>query len=228
MAVLRHPGYWSLIEASLDSRNLGTGLPTQLYSSTALLGKLFWPAALNIDPDWPALTSPRDALAQALLFVGLAALAAWQRRQRPWLALAAAWMLIHLLLPNLLFPRTDIANERHVYWADWPIFLCVAIELRRHLKLMTAWGVVLACAALLGTTAFRRNTDYHSEIALWQETTRHSPAKARVFNNLGYALQSAGRFDEARHAYRRALELQPDHLKAANNLQRLNTTTGED
>jgi Flp pilus assembly protein TadD len=39
-------------------------------------------------------------------------------------------------------------------------------------------------------------------------------------------LQSAGRLDEARQAYQRALALQPDNLKAANNLDRLNAATG--
>lgn len=228
LAVLQHPGYWSLLEASLDARDLATALPTQLHSTTVLLGRLFWPTGLNIDPDWPVLQGPGDALPEALLIAGLAALALGQRRARPWLALAVAWLLVHLLLPNVLFPRLDIANERHVYWADWAIFLCIAIELRRHLKPATAWSVMLACAALLGTTAWHRNADYRSEIALWQDTARHSPNKARVFNNLGYALEAAGRYDEARQAYRRALTLQPDYLKAENNLDRLNATTNGD
>ncbi len=226
LALLQHPGYWSLLQASLDARDLAAGLPTQLYSSTALLGKLFWPVALNIDPDWPVLASLGDVLPQALLFVGFAVLAAWQRHQRPWLALALLWLLIHLLLPNAFFPRTDIANERQMYWADWPVFLCVAIEMHRRLKPATAWAVMLACAALLGSIACLRNIDYRSEVALWQDTARHSPDKARVFNNLGYVLQTAGRLDEARQAYQRALTLQPDNLKAANNLDRLNAATG--
>lgn len=225
LAVLQHPGYWSLLESSLDARDLAAGLPTQLHSSTALLGRLFWPVALNIDPDWPVLKSPGDALPEAFLLAGLTALALWYRRSRPWLALAVAWLLIHLLLPNVLFPRADIANERHVYWADWAIFMCIAIELHRHLKSSSAWAAMLVGAALLGTITYHRNTDYRSEIALWQDTARHSPDKARVFNNLGYALEAAGRYDEARQAYRRALALQPDYLKAENNLNRLDDTT---
>jgi tetratricopeptide (TPR) repeat protein len=226
LAALQHPGYWSLLQASLDARDPAAGLPTQLYSSTVLIGKLFWPAALNIDPDWPTLTSLRDALPQALLFAALAALAIWQRHSRPWFALALLWLLIHLLLPNVLFPRTDIANERQMVWADWAVFLCIAFEVHRRMKPTTAWAVVLACAALLGSVTCLRNIDYRSEIALWQDTARHSPDKARVFNNLGYVLQSAGRLDEARQAYQRALALQPDNLKAANNLDRLNAATG--
>lgn len=220
LAVLQHPGYWSLIEQSIAARDFTRGLATQLHSSAVLLGKLFWPTALNIDPDWP-VPGLANVLPEGLLFTAAALFAVALRRQRPWLALALAWLLIHLLLPHLLFPRDDIANERQMLWADWPIFLCVAVEIQRHLKPVIAWTIVLACAGLLAGTAINRNALYRSEIALWQETARHSPNKARVFNNLGYALASAGRNDEARAAYRRALELDPLHLKAANNLERL-------
>jgi protein O-mannosyl-transferase len=226
LALLQHRGYWSLMNESIDARDLATGLPTQLHSSAVLLGKLFWPTSLNIDPDWPRLATLSDALPQALLFVSLAALATWQRPHRPWLALALLWLLVHLLLPNVLFPRADIANERQMYWADWAVFLCVAVEVQR-VKPTTAWAVVMSCAALLGSVTCQRNIDYRSEIALWQDTARHSPDKARVFNNLGYAFQSEGRIDEARQAYQHALALQPDNVKAANNLERLNATTGD-
>jgi len=59
---------------------------------------------------------------------------------------------------------------------------------------------------------------YRSEIALWQDTVRKSPHKARVFNNLGYALFLAGRYGEAGQAYGEALALKPDFVLARNNL----------
>jgi tetratricopeptide (TPR) repeat protein len=220
LALLRHPGYWSLLEQSVEARDGGRGLATQLHSSAVLFGKLFWPAALNIDPDWPAL-GLADAWSEALLFAGSALIAVGARQRRPWLTLALAWLLIHLLLPHVLFPRADVANERQMVWADWAIFLCVAVEIQRRLKPAAAWALVLVCAGVLGGIAFQRNALYQSEIALWQDTARHSPNKARVFNNLGYALESAGRTDKAREAYRRALVLDPAHLKATNNLERL-------
>jgi tetratricopeptide (TPR) repeat protein len=220
LAVLQHPGYWSLLEQSIDARDAARGLATQLHSSAVLLGKLFWPTALDIDPDWPVLALG-EALPEALLFTAGALLAIGLRRHRPWLALALVWLLIHLLLPNVFFPRADVLNERQMIWADWAIFLCVAVEIQRHLKPARAWAVVLVCAGLLAVVAINHNALYRSEVALWQDTARQSPNKARVFNNLGYALESAGRRDEAGEAYRRALELDPLHLKAANNLERM-------
>jgi Flp pilus assembly protein TadD len=47
-----------------------------------------------------------------------------------------------------------------------------------------------------------------------------------VFNNLGYALQQAGRAGEAASAYRRALELDPHDYKARANLEWLRLQRG--
>ncbi len=69
-----------------------------------------------------------------------------------------------------------------------------------------------------------RNLDYRSEIALWQATARHSPGKARVHNNLGYAYAQAGRANEARHAYQRALQIDPKNVQTRANLANLSPT----
>ena len=50
---------------------------------------------------------------------------------------------------------------------------------------------------------------------------RAAPAKARAWNNLGYAYEQAGRRGDARRAYERALVLDPDHYKARSNLNLL-------
>jgi len=92
------------------------------------------------------------------------------------------------------------------------------------LALALAWmprGRVWAVATLalvLGTGTVLRNQDYRTEVALWSDTVRHSPDKARAWNNLGYALQLEGRPAEARRAYERALALDPEHLPARINL----------
>jgi Flp pilus assembly protein TadD len=66
-----------------------------------------------------------------------------------------------------------------------------------------------------------RNQVYVSEISLWEDTTKKSPGKARVHNNLGYAYQLAHRNDEARREFTTALQLDPGLYKARYNLQQL-------
>jgi Flp pilus assembly protein TadD len=64
---------------------------------------------------------------------------------------------------------------------------------------------------------------YRSEVALWEDTTRRSPGKARAWNNLGYAYQQAGRFRDAEAAYLRALRVDPGYALARRNLRGLKT-----
>jgi protein O-mannosyl-transferase len=60
---------------------------------------------------------------------------------------------------------------------------------------------------------------YRSEIAIWEDTARKSPGKARAWNNLGYAYQQAGRFRDAESAYLRALRVDPGYELARGNLK---------
>ena len=221
LALLLHPGYWSLLWNSTHLRDLHTSVPTQLYSGVALLGILAWPVSLDFDPDWPVLTDLSAVLPQ-LAWLALALIVAWRARvKRPWISLGVLWALLHLVLANTFFPRADVANERQLYWADWGLFLMLAVELRLRLSRPRAWAVVLLIACALGVLTHGRNRLYASEIALWQDTAQKSPDKARVFNNLGYVYQLAGHKEEARQAYLRALALQPEFTRAANNLERL-------
>jgi Flp pilus assembly protein TadD len=64
-----------------------------------------------------------------------------------------------------------------------------------------------------------RNTVYRSEVALWEDTARKSPGKARAWNNLGYAYQQAGRFRDAEAAYLRSLRIDPGYALARGNLE---------
>jgi tetratricopeptide (TPR) repeat protein len=53
-----------------------------------------------------------------------------------------------------------------------------------------------------------------------------SPGRARAWNNLGYAYALAGDHERARDAYRRALAIDPSHVKARWNLEALSECRG--
>jgi tetratricopeptide (TPR) repeat protein len=221
LALLMHPGYRVLIGNSLQNRELVAAGLTQLHAAAYLIGQLLWPAALNIDPDLPVITDLAVVWPQ---WLGLALMVwlAWRwRRERPWISLGVAWAILHLLLFNALLPRTDIANERLLYWGDWALIFAIVTELWMRLPRRWFNAVAVGLAVAMALTTSARNRVYQSEIALWQDTAAKSPHKARVLNNLGYAYAEAGRRAEAERAYRAALRWQPDYLKASNNLRRL-------
>ncbi|MDP2827965.1 MAG: hypothetical protein Q8O37_05100 [Sulfuricellaceae bacterium] len=216
--------YVNFFTSSFSLRSITDNLMTQLHAVTWLLMRLFALWGHNIDPDLPLIRHWTPLLlAEATLLAGLLFTGFRQNVIRPWLGFGILWLLLHLLPTNSLVPRLDVANERQLYLASigacfmlangfvtlrssrpaWRVWLNVAL---------TGWLVLLALATL------SRNLDYRSEVALWEATVTHSPAKARPWNNLGYAHALAGDTDRARLAYGKAIHLKPDYALALQNL----------
>lgn len=68
-----------------------------------------------------------------------------------------------------------------------------------------------------GLAAMQRN-DWAEAARLNREALRLRPRSADAFNNLGWSLARLGRIDEAKQAYEQALQLDPAHERARNNL----------
>ena len=209
--------YRQELVSGFAARPLAVQLPSQINALHYFLSGPVLALVPNIDPDI-ALQQGVDWhwLWQASLWLVLllmSALACW--RQRSWLAGGLLWFLLALLPTNSLFPRLDLASDRHLY----PALIGPALALGlwqarwRHGGWLAALLViVLAMATLI------RNEDYRSSYALWLRTAGQSPHKARVWNNLGYACAQGGDRDCARQAYSRALALDPQDSKARLNL----------
>lgn len=213
--------YFAQMQRSAEFNSLVGNIATNLSGFSWLLRQWALPLWLNIDPDLPLLSGLSGALLPLLLFIVLCVLilACWRRR--PWLSFALAWAMLQLIPLYLFLPRLDIANERQLYLAGWPLLLAFSIELTLWLNdrafRIVATALLLACTSL----TVLRNQSYISEISLWQDTALKSPQKARVHNNLGYAYLQARQTDDARREFKATLRLDPNHYRASYNLQRL-------
>jgi tetratricopeptide (TPR) repeat protein len=212
--------YFAQMQRSAEFNVQNGNLATQVSGFAWLLRQWALPLWLNIDPDLPLRTSFSGTLWPLLLFVALfiLMLAYWHRR--PWLGFALAWAMLQLILLYLFLPRIDIANERQLYLAEWPLLLALSIELTLWLNSKAL--LLLAAVLLLSLTSLTalRNQVYDSEISLWQDCALKSPNKARVHNNLGHAYLLAQRNDEARSEFTTALKLDPQLYQARYNLLR--------
>jgi len=225
VVLLAHPGYGRLLEACFDIRGAGANLLTQVHGIGYLLSRLVMPHAMNIDPDLPVF-SPGSPVPfpESLLLAALVAAGIFGLKNRSMAGFGILWFFLHLLPTNSFIPRLDVANDRQLYLASWGLFLAVAAgaDLLRGkwgARWVTAVATVLILA--LGGLTVSRNTLYRSEVALWEDTARTSPGKARAWNNLGYAYQQAGRLRDAEAAYLRALQVDPGYALARGNLREL-------
>ena len=219
--VLFNSAYLAHLQRSAELNSLAGNLATQAVALAYLLRQWVLPFWLNIDPDLPVLASLLDAGPLSLLPL-LVLWAAWRSRHaQPWVSFALFWFVLQVLALHVLLPRLDVANDRQLYLASWPLAMAAVMWVRVQLRPRLALSVLASAVALLAVLTLARNQDYRTEVALWQDTVKRSPGKARVHNNLGYAYHLSGQDDAARAAYLAALRLDPQHIKARFNLRRL-------
>jgi hypothetical protein len=236
LAMLTIPTYRRLFAASLATRDPLANLAAQVDGIGYLIATPLLRLSTNIDPD--VLLTAFGAMwwLQALLLAALVAAAVVALApagaampdaarkavlRAPVAGLALGWFLLHLTPTNSLVARFDLANDRELYLALIGPAIGTAVLLARRLPRRALLPAVAMIVFALGAATLDRNRDYASEVALWEATARTSPAKARVFNNLGYAREQAGDRGGARSAYLRSLELDPEFYKAQINLYEL-------
>jgi tetratricopeptide (TPR) repeat protein len=231
LAAALSPAYRHLAEVSLATRPLAANLLTQANAWFWLAGQLAMPWRLNADPDLPVVMAwSAQAAAQVAVILGLLAGAVILWRRQRWLAFSLLWIFLHLAPTNSLLPRLDVANDRQLYLAALGAFAAMAAGLqwlpvfarRRWL----APAVLAGLALVLGGATMARNQVYASQADFWEDAAAKSPGKPRVHNNLGWAYQQEGRYEDARQAYLRALRIDPDYWRARINLSTLPEPSG--
>jgi len=181
-----------------------------------------WPRGLCLDYSWPTVKDwGRLALPVLFVLAMLAVTVGGLVRNRAW-SYPAAWFFGTLAVTSSFVPVKDLIFEHRMYLSlAGLVVLAVAggyvlFERRSARKL----GVILAAAVIcvLGLATLQRNSDYRSAASIWQSVLDVIPDNSRAHNNLGVALKSAGRVDEAIRHYNEALRVTPDDEKTLNNL----------
>jgi hypothetical protein len=224
------PTYRALAATSLTTRSPLENLRVQIHAVEYLLGQLVRIDRLNADPALEVashLDLPAVLLAIAMLGTVLFALAGLRRS--PLAAFAVLWTFIWLVPTNSVLARLDLANDRQWYGAIVGPALIAGLGFdatRRRTRdpgrraLIASVG--LAMIVLLGGVAtHQRNAVYRDELVFWQDVIRKSPNNARAFNNLGIAKAERCDLDGAADAWRRALALDPELVRAGVNLRLL-------
>lgn len=197
---------------------------TQLSVIAHYLKLAVWPAPLVLDYlDWPvvhSLTEPgwSALIVPSALMLTAVALVRWPRLG--WLGLA----FFAILAPSssIIPIGAEIAAEHRMYL---PLASCVVLvvlagwrvlwTLRGTLRLPPwalrggTFALVAGVAGVLSVATVRRNTDYRTEQAIWEDTVRKRPANPRAHVALGSIAARSGRHVEALVYYQRALALGP-------------------
>ncbi len=220
-AYLASPTYGRMLTASRSLRPVVENLRVHAGAVAWLAGQVVRPDRLNADPDPATVAVLPGGWALALVLLAAAAGLLLVRR-RPSAAFGLLWFLLWLAPAGWLVPRREPASDRQLYLSlvgpAWVVGWWLAPWARAGGARRLA---VVALVAALGIATALRNRVYADPVAFWEDVVAKSPGNARAHNNLGYSLAGACRIPEAEAALSRALELDPELVRAGVNLRLL-------
>ena len=196
-------------------------------SYVAYLGKLAWPTDLAVFyPHRAWTTGGLDAWQVAsatLLLVAVTALAAWQLRARPVIAMGWGFYLVTLLpVIGLVQVGSQAMADRYTYLPAVGIFTAVVwlgAEAARSVAARRA-AAVLTCGALvaLGVAARAQTRHWSDSFALYARALSVTSENWLAWQNLGNARYAAGEHAAGVAAFEEAVRLQPDDFVSWMNL----------
>jgi len=203
----------------------GSYVLTQFEAVVRYLALSIWPYPLAFDYG-PLLRSPAAAMPYAAVVLALWGITAWALTRRAgvpgklgWRAVgfAGAWFFLILAVTSLIPGGSEMIVERRMY-------LPLASVIAAGLIALYAWigpraiGLGFVVAAVLGVLTWRRNLDYRSDWAIWNDSVAKYPHNSRAQYNLGVAYFNRGEHSEEIAHYQEALRLDPGNAEAHHSL----------
>ena len=192
---------------------------------------IVWPSGLQADRS-PVLDSSRlniRAMGGAAVALGLLLGAFGLRRRAPAASLGLVWFLVALTPVSGLVPIHNIIAERYLYLpmagaalAAAAAFATVARRTRRPGLALALAGVALTVAA--GATTARRIPAWRDDASLFAGRIESDGTRLRY--NRARLLRNAGRLDEAREEYLKALVLDSRSVESLVNLAEVEGALG--
>jgi tetratricopeptide (TPR) repeat protein len=187
---------------------------TQCGAIVHYLRLVFWPHPLVVDYGTRVMTEPGQIALPALFLVLLVAATLWALWRAPRLGFLGATFFLLLAPSSSVVPLVaQTVAEHRMYLPLAAVIALVVLGLHALIEHAVASVGTALAIILIGTTVVR-NSDYSSELGLWQKTVAACPGNARAHLNLGFALANAGRNTEAMAEYEKALELVPSYADA--------------
>jgi tetratricopeptide (TPR) repeat protein len=195
-----------------------------LLSYGRYIGKVFWPTGLAVFyPLHPGL-STAAVMGAGVGLVGVTAAVIWGARRRPWLVTGWFWYL-GMLVPviGVLQGAGESMADRFTYLPSVGLFIMLCWSVPRRAmerRISEVITCVVAAAVLTVCAALSR-----VQLGYWKDSEtlfRHALDVTRdnwlAHNNLGAALERAGRVQEAMTQWEQTLRIKPDDAKAYYNL----------
>jgi protein O-mannosyl-transferase len=194
------------------------------------LGKAMWPSALSPQYPYPEGVLRWQAVGACVLLVGITVLIFTAGKSRRYLAVGWLWFLGALVpMIGLVQVGSQAMADRYAYLPFVGLFILIcwgSADLAGDKGPSTIALAVIAGIALVGLSAvtFRQIGYWGDNVTLWSHAVAVTPGSFIAEDNLGGALLTEGREEEAVPHFRAAAALDPidpmSHLNLAAYAQR--------
>jgi protein O-mannosyl-transferase len=212
---------------SVESFSMQERFMNAFVSYLSYLQKMLWPSGLSVFYPHPGnALQIWEAMACAGVLVGITFWVMKEIKRAPYLAFGWFWYLGTLVpVIGIVQVGEQAMADRYMYIPLIGVFIAVVWRLsdwmnngKRKLLLITT-GIVIP---LLAALTWNQVGHWENSISLFKHaivvTKNVSPSFVIAYNNLGHALASENRHEEAVGQYREAIKINPYYSKAHNNL----------
>jgi len=142
--------------------------------------------------------------------------------------IATSWMIIpYIPASNLFFPVGFVIAERILYIPSMGFCLLVSLgfyKLYNQCKKSNVRNLFVACYLILlfahSLKTITRNSDWHDELSIFLSGLKVNSKNAKLYNNVGHALENQKKYTDALILFKEAANVQPDDIGAHINIGR--------
>ena len=186
---------------------------TQFIAVATYLKLSLWPHPLVFEYGRFYVKHARELILPMLVVVPLAGATLYALWRRPGLGFLGGWFFGILSVTSLMPGTTQMIVEHRLYLSL--AAMMVGVVLASYLWLgRRCWVPLAAIAVLFGVLTERRNHDYRTKLALWEDTVNKRPENVLALCSLGQSLTNARKPEQAIPYYEKALELEPEMARA--------------
>lgn len=180
------------------------------------IAHVVWP--LHLSPFYPvsgdiSFLHAQYAVPVLLVIATMICLALWRLRS---LSIALSMFLVALLPSFFTFAKDDhlyLTSDRYAYLPSIMLFVLIATGVSRlmHRRNVAVFALIpsFVLASSYGAISILQAQIWRNSVALNQAILAQSPDEYHSINNLGNALETEGKTDEALALYKRAVAINP-------------------
>ncbi|MZG31342.1 MAG: tetratricopeptide repeat protein [Nitrospinae bacterium] len=198
------PGMNKIVMNGLGKIDINYALAQTRVLMYAIKISLF-PINLTFDYDFPnQWLSFFNIIPVIFWLTALFALIRNFRKISPVISFSILWFLITLSPTNSFLPRADLLSERNLYLPSLGLSILTSY-IFYHLFFIKAESsfkrpcliMLVVFLMILGSQLITRNSVYRSNIQLWEDTYKKSPADLKVLHNLSHFYLEDRRYQQA-------------------------------